>query len=313
MIVYDPNRDWLRDLAHLGTSWTLRRITRAVLAVGLYSAVLSVIILRLNLEGNRLISGVFSLLGLILSIVLVFRTNTAYDRWWEGRKQWGMLVNHSRNLAIQVDACFPGDDHASRAAFARLIANFAVALSGHLRGGVDTSALIEPGPVEDDGRPDRDGAATTGHRPAQIAHAIVARIHDARRDGAIDGFDLLTLKPHTQALLDVAGACERIRKTPIPFSYNVFIKLFIVAYATILPVGLVPEYGYLAVPLTMLLVFALLGLELMAEEIEEPFGLDCNDLPTGTIAATIRADVADLLGIAARTPDPAKAPYCKVF
>jgi putative membrane protein len=310
MIEYDPNRNWLRDLAHLGTSWTLKRITRAVLAVGVYSAVLSVLIIRLNLEGNRLISGVFSLLGLILSIVLAFRTNTAYDRWWEGRKQWGTLVNHSRNLAIQIDACFPADDHAARAAFARLIPNFAIALSGHLRGGVDPHALIQPVPAEG-----RDGNAAIGHAPARFAHAIVSRIQDARRDGAIDGFDLLALKPHTQALLDVAGACERIRKTPIPFSYNVFIKLFIIAYAIILPVGLVPEYGYLAIPLVMLIVFALLGLELMAEEIEDPFGLDCNDLPTGTIAATIRADVADLLGVATLSllPEAERAPYCKVF
>ena len=79
-------------------------------------------IIRLDLEGHRAISGTFSLLGVILSIILVFRTNSAYDRWWEGRKLWGALVNHSRNLAIQLDALLPTDDHATRASFARLIA-----------------------------------------------------------------------------------------------------------------------------------------------------------------------------------------------
>src|SRR5207302_877637 len=151
-------------LAHLGTSWTLRRITRAVIAVGVYSAALSVMIRWFNLEGNRLVSGVFSLLGVILSIVLVFRTNTAYDRWWEGRTHWGALLNHSRNLAIQIDASFPAEDRASRVAFARLIPNFAIALSGHLRDGVDPAALLQPAPVE--GPELRDGAATIGHRPA---------------------------------------------------------------------------------------------------------------------------------------------------
>ena len=311
MIEYSPNRNWWRDLRHLGASWTLRRIMRAVLAVGGYTLALSFLMIHFDIEVGRSISGTFSLLGVILSIVLVFRTNTAYDRWWEGRKQWGALVNHSRNLAIQLDAVLPAEDRAGRSAFARMIANFALALSEHLRGGVVTSSLIPPGPDED--VDSMDLAAMPGHVPAHIARAIVGRIHDARRDGHIDGFDVLALKPHAQALLDIAGACERIRKTPIPFSYSVFIKLFIIVYAAILPVGLVPEYNYLAVPLVMIIVFALLGLELMAGEIEDPFGLDCNDLPTGTIAATIRSDAAELLRVAPERSQPAPLPYSKIF
>jgi ion channel-forming bestrophin family protein len=308
MIVYDPNRDWIRDIRHLGASWTLKRLARATLLIGLYTVAMSVAIIRLELEGRRAISGTFSLLGVILSIVLVFRTNSAYDRWWEGRKLWGSLVNHSRNLAIQLDALLPPDDHETRASFARLIADFALALSGHLRGQADPSTLVG---TEID--PDRDPSdCPPEHVPAHIARVLLRRIGGLRQSGAIDGFDLLATKPHTQALLDVAGACERIRKTPIPFSYSVFIKLFILAYAAILPVGLVPEYGYLAVPLVMLIVFALLGLELMAAEIEDPFGLDCNDLPTGAIADLIRHDVTELLGLTC-VPLTTAAPYSKVF
>ncbi|WP_435007730.1 bestrophin family protein [Tundrisphaera lichenicola] len=306
MIEYSPNRDWWKDLGHLGTSWTLQRIVRAVMAVGIYSAALSFVILRLDLEGHRSISGTFSLLGVILSIVLVFRTNSAYDRWWEGRKLWGALVNHSRNLAIGLDALIPVDDGDSRDAFARLIRDFALALSGHLRGKVDPSIKLESGR-------DAQEEHAPGHVPSFLSRAILLRIYGLRRDGVIDGLDVLALKPHTQALLDVAGACERIRKTPIPFSYSAFIKLFVVLYAAILPVGLVPEYGYLAVPLVMLVVFALLGLELMAEEIEDPFGLDCNDLATGSIARMIGCDVAELLGTACPIRDQPAAPYSKVF
>lgn len=307
MIEYRPNRDWVRDLKHLGASWTLRRIVRAVLGIGVYALVVSAIIIRLDLEGHRSISGTFSLLGVILSIILAFRTNTAYDRWWEGRKQWGMLVNHSRNLAIVADASLPADDTEFRADLVRRIGGFASALSAHLRGQVIPSDLDE----DCDEAPSRPSPISNA--PARVARGIVARLHEARRDGSIDGFDLLALQPHTQALLDVAGACERIRKTPIPFSYNVFIKLFVILYAAILPVGLVPEYGYLAVPLVMLIVFALLGPEMMAEEIEDPFGTDCNDLPTATIAATIRADVAELLGVAGTERPVASEPYAKTF
>ena len=310
MIQYDPNRHWIRDIGHLGASWTLRRLAKYTLLSGLYSFAVSIPIIHWDLEGHQAISGTFSLLGVILSIILAFRTNSAYDRWWEGRKLWGSLVNHSRNLAIQLDALLPPEDMASRESFANLIAGFAQALSGHLRGQADVATLIGTG--DDDGGCD-PATDPPDHIPAHIARVIVRRIAELRHRGLIDGPDMLATKPHTQALLDVAGACERIRKTPIPFSYSVFIKLYILVYAAILPFGLIPEYGYVAVPLVMLIFFALLGLELMAGEIEDPFGLDCNDLPTGTIADTIRYDATELLGLTCPARKPMPQPYSKVF
>jgi ion channel-forming bestrophin family protein len=310
MIEYSPNRSWWRDLGHLGTSYIIRRLGRAVFGVGVYSAVVTWVALRTGAESPGLVLGAFSLLGVILSIVLVFRTNTAYDRWWEGRKLWGALVNHSRNLTIQIDATFPPENRAARTAFARLIGNFAAALSGHLRGAVGPDALVPAGPDEADFTAP---PYPSDNVPVGIAREIVARVHAARRAGAIDGFDVLVLTPHAEALHDVAGGCERIRRTPIPFSYAVFIKLFLVLYALILPVGLAADYGWLTVPLVMLVVFALLGLELMAGEIENPFGLDCNDLPTGTIARGIRADAAELLGGPPVPAVPGPRPYAKQF
>jgi ion channel-forming bestrophin family protein len=309
MIEYEPNRHWIRDIKHLGTSWVLQRLVRDTMLTGLYTIILSAIIIRLDLEGHRAISGTFSLLGVILSIVLVFRTNSAYERWWEGRKLWGALVNHSRNLAIQLDVLLPTEDHALRTSFAQLIAAFALALSGHLRGKADPSTLVG---METD-RDCEPSVSPPAHVPAHIARVISRRIGELRNSGSIDGFDLRATMPHTQAFLDVAGGCERIRKTPIPFSYSVFIKLFILAYAAILPVGLVPEYGYFAVPLVMLIVFALLGLELMAGEIEDPFGLDCNDLPTVAIAELIRDDTIELLGLACPPRKAVPEPYSKVL
>jgi putative membrane protein len=295
----------LGDIRHLGASWTLRRLTRATLVTGIYAVAMSVLIIRLRLEGRQPISGTFSLLGIILSIVLVFRTNTAYDRWWEGCKLWGSIVDNSRNLAIQLDSLIPVGDHETRSSFASLSAGFALALSGHLRGEADPATLVGADP-------EGEGGSSPKHVPARIARAIIRRIGEVCQSSTNGGFDLLALE-YAHALIDAAGACERIRKTPIPFSYSVFIKLFILAYAAILPVGLVPEYGYLAVPLVMLIIFALLGLELMASEIEDPFGIDCNDLPTGTIADLIRADAAELLGVDHTARKPPAAPYRRAF
>ena len=91
------------------------------------------------------------------------------------------------------------------------------------------------------------------------------------------------------------GACERIRKTPIPFSYAVFIKIFISVYGILLPFALVATFGIFTAPIMMLIFFAFIGIEMMAEEIENPFGLDCNNLPIGTLANTIKANVFEIL------------------
>ena len=305
MIEYDPNRNWLRDIRHLGLSWTMRRLAFATLTTGVYTVAMSALIIRFKLEGRTPISGTFSLLGIILSIVLAFRTNTAYDRWWEGRKLWGSIVNSSRDLAIQLDSLIPADDRDSRSSFASLIGGFALALSGHLRG--------DAGSVDDLVGDDSDEHCVPPHHaPARIARAIVRRIGELRRSGATVGLEVLALK-YTHSLIDSAGACERIRRTPIPYSYSVFIKLFILSYAAVLPFGLVPEYGYLSVPLVMLIIFALLGLELMASEIEDPFGRDCNDLPTETLAGIIRADAAELLGVAHAPRNAPAVPYSRIF
>ena len=95
--------------------------------------------------------------------------------------------------------------------------------------------------------------------------------------------------------MDILGACERIKKTPIPFSYAVFLKIFITAYGVLLPFALVTTLGLITIPLVMFIFFALLGVELLGEEIEDPFGLDCNDLPTGDIAHTIKGNVFEIL------------------
>ena len=308
MIEYQPNRSWLRDLRHLGKSWTLRRLLRGVLAVGLYATAVCVVAIEFGLEGPVLSTSAFSLLGIILSIILVFRTNSAYDRWYEGRKQWGHLLNQCRGLAMQLGAALPEEERGGRQFFARQIANFACSMVSHLRGKPGLDALIEPD--------DRDTrAASQGeHLPNHFARRLSEGLQVARRDNLIDEFDLQTFRGHVQEFLEVLGACERIRKTPIPFSYAAFIKLFLTVYGLILPFGLIPDYGYVAVPLTMFVFFALAGVELMAGEIEDPFGLDCNDLPTGAIADAIRRDADSLLGLREVVPAPVEPdPYTKVF
>lgn len=292
MILYKTNHNWFSDVSHLARSWTMVRIMRSVFAIGVYTAVVCFVIIYFELDAYiRLNTSVFSLLGVILSIFLVFRTNSAYDRWWEGRKQWGALVNHTRNLAIYVHTMFPKGDDTTRHFFAKHIANFCLALVEHLREGAKLEKLVY---LTDE---DRAYYESKGHIPNHIALQIFDRIAEAHRNGEINEGDYINIKAQHQALLDILGACERIKKTPIPFSYAVYLKIFITVYGMMLPFALVTTFQMTTIPLVMFMFFALLGIELLGEEIEDPFGLDCNDLPTGDIAHTIKTNVFELLEV----------------
>ena len=290
MIVYEPNKNWLRDIGHLTKSWTMQKIGSAVIVVGLICLAVCAFIIEMDYMDRLVVdASVFSFLGIVLSILLVFRTNTAYDRWWEGRKQWGALVNNCRNMAVYGHGMLPAGDLESRKQLAVYISNFCIAFKEHLRQGTKLDELIH---INEEQRKEYEGK---DHIPNHISLQIFQFFQSRYKDGILDEGDIINVKPQHQSLLDILGACERIKKTPIPFSYNVFLRLFIGAYALMLPFGLVATFGYFAVPLVMIIFFAMIGVELMAEEIEDPFGLDCNDLPTGTIAHTIKNNVFEIL------------------
>ena len=290
MIYYKTNTNWFGDIRHLMRSWTMVRIMRSVMAIGFYTTALCIIIEWYDLEQYIAMNiSAFSLLGIILSIFLVFRTNSAYDRWWEARKQWGALVNNTRNLAIYAHAMFPKENNEVRHFMAKHIANFCIAMVEHLREGVHLEKLIYLTEEE------RAVYKTKGHVPNYIAFQIFDRLAAAHRQGEINEGDYINIKAQHQALLDILGACERIKKTPIPFSYAVYLKIFISAYGLLLPFALITTFHFFTIPLVMFIFFSLLGIELMGQEIEDPFGLDCNDLPTGDIAHTIKVNVFEIL------------------
>ena len=230
-----------------------------------------------------------TLLGFAISMLLVFRTNTAYDRWWEGRKLWGALVNGSRNLAIKMNSFLPQNDEKNRSFFAKIIPLFAHALQVHLQ--AETTRLqldTEPHPEI----PDFD---LTRHVPNQVASLIATKLNLLYKESVITGDQLIIVNDELRNFLDVCGACERIKNTPIPYSYSTFIKKFIFLYVITLPLGLGLSLHFLAVPVVAIVFYVLASLELIAEEIEDPFGRDPNDLPMAKMAANIKKNVVDIL------------------
>ncbi|MBK7997015.1 MAG: hypothetical protein IPK14_27685 [Blastocatellia bacterium] len=262
-----------------------------MLYIGLYSGLVAYLEIELlQLSSNHYIKNVsliHTLLGFALSMLLVFRTNTAYERWWEGRKLWGSLVNSSRNLALKINNLL--EDNADKEFFSVMITNYAFALKNHLRNSFIREELNSVQSFDatklDLGR----------HIPNLIADHMFQRLCSLNKAGKIAHEQLLFINQEMQNFTDVVGACERIKNTPIPFSYSVFLKKFIFIYVMTLPLGYVFSLQWLIVPVVVLIFYALASLELIAEEIENPFGTDPNDLPTDQISGVIKKSVTEIL------------------
>jgi putative membrane protein len=285
MIDYNP-KSWFTFIFRIHKADTFRKLAPLMAAIAVYSAVvvyLEMSVFKLSDNSHvRNISLVHTILSFVISMLLVFRTNTAYDRWWEGRRLLGSLTNTSRNLAIKLKALSIATD--DRAFLAAVIPAYADALRLHLRDEKwfpDESAIINVNPDH--------------HVPNQIAALLTERIYKLHSTGIIDREQLLLIGPELAALTDICGGCERIKTTPIPFSYSVFIKKFIFFFVMTLPFGWSFSLGYLVVPLVAFVLFVLASLELIAEEIENPFGYDANDLPIDRICTNIHKHVKELL------------------
>ena len=285
MINYNP-KAWFTFIFHIHKADTIRKLWPLMLSVAVFSALIAFVELSYLKLGESIhlqnIGMMHTLLGLVISLLLVFRTNTSYDRWWEGRKLLGALTNVSRNFAIKIKSLQLDEGHIEFFEYA--IPKFAFALKEHLREKQyfgKNSFLIEV----DAGK----------HIPNQVAASISTRVYDLLQEGKISQQQLIILSSDIQQFTDICGGCERIKKTPIPFSYSAFIKKFVFVYVLTLPIGWVFSLGYFVVPIVPFILYVLASLELIAEEIEDPFGFDANDLPVDAICDNIEKHVGEIL------------------
>ncbi len=232
---------------------------------------------------------VHNLLGFVMSILLVFRTNTAYDRWWEARKQWGTLTNASRIIAIKMNAFLKREDQVNRSFFKKSIPLFADTLFSHLRS--DKTQFM----LDEIDHPEFESLDLQKHGPNQVASMIFSRTNNLYKEEILSGDQLILINNELNALTDVCGACERIKNTPIPMSYSSFIKKFIFIYVLTLPIGFVFSMGYFVIAAVPFIFYVMASLELIAESIEDPFGLDPDDLPIEKISENIRTHVKEII------------------
>lgn len=259
--------------------------------ITLYAVLVTVLCVAF-LEDYLVIDSIFfSLIGVILSLFLVFRLNSAYDRWWEGRKLWGKLINDTRTLCLNLNAHLPETEKKRRRFFVRNITNFSLALKWHLRDEDKSDEFIFIN------KRWLDDVESADHKPNTICSFMYLEIEHMYKEGLITDFDKDRLMDNLQGFTDVLGGCERIKKTPIPFSHSSFIKMFMMLYLVILPFGLVDVFQYLTIPAVMIMGFALIGVEVISEEIENPFGMEANSLPLTAMCDGIRDGAYEILHV----------------
>lgn len=294
MISYNP-KDWFTFIFRFHKADTFRQLFPMILGISVYSALIAWAELEWwKLSDNSYVRNIpvmHTLLGFAISMLLVFRTNTAYDRWWEGRKLWGSLVNNSRNLAMKLHVMLGAEETAQRSFFRKIIPAFAYALHNHLHKEKTRVELFEG----EEHRHLFQKIDHTKHVPNQTVILLYQHIQQLYKENKISGEQLLFINGELQSFNEICGACERIKNTPIPFSYSVFIKKFIFFYIMTLPFGYVFQLGFYVIPVVAFIFYVLASLELIAEEIEDPFGGDQNDVPTETLALSIHRQVADIL------------------
>jgi putative membrane protein len=234
-----------------------------------------------------------ALVGPALALLLVFRTNSANDRYVEGRRLWGGIVNSSRNLRRKAVEMFP-DAPATVDRIVEWTIAFAWATRARL---IDKKAL---GPSSRLPAEAQHAALAASHVPTATAHRITEIFADARRRGAITDIQHQMLDADVQALVDHLGGCERINTTPLPFAYAVHLRRALILYCMSLPFALVATLHEWTPLVCFVVAYILIGIEEIGTEIEGPFGERVNDLPLDRICTNLEAQLRD--------PSNARAP-----
>jgi putative membrane protein len=242
----------------------------------------------------------FTLLGVSLAIFLGFRNSASYDRFWEGRKLWGSLLNVCRSLMRQAQSIGEtGREDTRLREWLALLAAFTHAMRHQLRKtdpSGDLLRLLSPGQCSE--------LATSRYRPSLILLWLGQWVAEGKRQGCYGEITAAAMDSNLNALSDILGGCERLAHTPIPYAYSVMNHRVVYLYCFLLPFALVGEIGMMTPVMSVLVAYTFIAIEVLAQEIEEPFGVFANDLALENMSFNIEDSLRELAG----EPLPPAAP-----
>jgi putative membrane protein len=286
VIQYDT-RNWLGLLLSVhGT--VLPRIAVRVLIAGVLGVLVSV--LADHGTANLAIAGsVHTLVGVALGLLLVFRTNASYDRFWEGRRLIGQIVNNARDLARQTGCYLDQSSPELRARAGDLVVALYATIRRHLRGEREWPELASRLTA------DQLAALATVRTPPVLVGKWLGDLF-AREvaAGRLSEHRLVMLDAAVSDHIDFLGGCERILRTPVPFAYAHHIKGFLTVFCFTVPMALLPTMGWYTGLAAAVVAYAMFGIDEIGVEIEDPFGYDANDLPLDAIGDGVTLDIEQM-------------------
>ena len=231
----------------------------------------------------------FTLMGIALAIFLGFRNSVSYERFWEARKQWGALLIAARSLLREVASLSADVDLHKRVA--RTLAAFAYALKHQLRATDsrnDLACRLEPHLLEQ--------VVAARYPTSLILLQLAKELGAAQKSGQFSDLQLQSMDRNLNLLTEASGACERIANTPIPYTYRVLMNRTVMVYCLLLPIGLSTSIGWLTPLIATFVAYTFLALDVIGEQIEEPFGTEPNDLALASMCHAIEVSLCELVG-----------------
>ena len=286
MINYNP-KSWLSLIFSLNKSDTIRILWKQLLFISSLATIIISLLHLLTKTHQDLLSSytkeltaIYSLIGFVMSLLLLFRTNGAYDRWWEGRKLWGAIVNDCRSAFLKISCRISNEE--DKKELAELFRLYIHNAKNNLRANKKNLVF------------EKHEDSSKDNSPVQVMKFIYTKLKGLEKQGDLNEGDLIQIDVNLNGLIASLGGCQRIKNTPIPYSYSLFIKKFIFMYVITLPIVFY-HFDYWAVLITTFVFYALVSMEVLAEEIEDPFGYDDNDLPLDQICQIIEKDIKNII------------------
>lgn len=272
-------------------------IVLRVLVFGIFAAILMAIHDGSDELSLHIPVGPHEVAGAALGLLLVLRTNAGYERWWEGRKLWGGIVNQSRNLAIDALAYGP-EDRNWREQFIRWAASFPHAVRLNLRDQRHSTSMVALL-----GREAAEKAFAAHHIPNAVSLHMASLLREAHERMGMSAFAFHQAEIQRGILIDHLGACERIRSSPLPLAYRIEIRRFILLFLLTLPFALLEEIGWLTPLATMLVAAPILALDKIGTELQFPFApTSLNHLPLDQLCLKIETDLLAMLDVGDALP-----------
>ncbi|NEQ37891.1 MAG: hypothetical protein F6K40_17145 [Okeania sp. SIO3I5] len=285
------NKNWIKLLLTLKGS-VIYQVWQRVVVSMIFSAIITIIYETGLIEIDQpILSSLIP--SVVLGLLLVFRTNTSYDRFWEGRKVIGGIIISCRSLSRQIWVNIPEKtptDTEDKKAAILLLAGFFISTKLHLRNeNVDgkLQSIISKNKYLE--------LKEVNHIPLRIAKWIGDYFRQVYDLNYIDSIQLSTYNQILDSMVKDETACERILNTPIPLAYAIHLQHLLFFYCFALPFQLVGQLSWTTIPAVGIISFALLGIEAIGLEIENPFGYDPNDLPLDKMCDRLLFDIEELL------------------